>query len=141
MVGADTRLTIGMLSKRAGVKVETIRYYERAGLMPEPIRTAGGHRMYDDGQLRRLTFIRRGRELGFPLEDLQTLIGLVDGGYTCGEVRDIALAHLNDIRRKIADLRRLEGTLELTAAQCTGGSVPECPMIDSLFDPPTDAAG
>ena len=140
MASADTRLTIGMLSRRTGVKVETIRYYERAGLMPEPTRTAGGHRVYDDGRLRRLIFIRRGRELGFSLEDLQTLIGLVDGGYTCGEVRDIALAHLNDIRQKIADLRRLEKTLKLAAAKCTGGSVPECPIVDSLFDPPGDAA-
>lgn len=140
MAGSEIRLTIGMLSKRTGVKVETIRYYERAGLMPQPGRTAGGHRVYDDEQLRRLTFIRRGRELGFSLEDLRALIGLVDGGFTCGEIRDIALAHLDEIRKKIADLRRLEKTLETTATRCKGGSVPECPIIDSLFDPATNAS-
>ncbi|MEA3277385.1 MAG: helix-turn-helix domain-containing protein [Pseudomonadota bacterium] len=129
------RSTIGVLSRETGVNVETIRYYERIGLLPEPARTEGGHRLYNEDQLRRLVFIRRGRELGFSLEDLKTLIDLVDGGYTCGEVRDITLAHLDDIRRKIVDLRRLEKTLKTTAAQCAGGIIPECPVIDTLFKP------
>lgn len=129
------RSTIGGLSRETSVNVETIRYYERIGLLPEPARTEGGHRLYDAEQLRRLVFIRRGRELGFSLEDIKTLISLVDGGYTCGEVRDITLPHLDDIRRKIADLRRLEKTLKTTAAQCSGGTVPECPVIDALFRP------
>jgi len=135
MATIGARSTIGVLSRATGVNVETIRYYERIGLLPEPARTEGGHRSYDDDQLRRLVFIRRGRELGFSLEALKTLMRLVDGGYTCGEVRDITLAHLDDIRQKIADLHSLEKTLETIAAQCAGGAVPECPVIDALFRP------
>ena len=129
------RWTIGVLSRMAGVKVETIRYYERIGLLPVPARTRGGHRLYDGGQVRRLLFIRRGRELGFSLEDLRALLSLVDNGYSCREVRAIALAHLDDIRQKIADLRRLEEILEATAARCTDAKEPECPVIDALFGP------
>ena len=129
------RSTIGVFSRETGVNVETIRYYERIGLLPIPARTEGGHRLYDEDQLRRLVFIRRGRELGFSLEDLKTLLRLVDSGYTCREVREIALAHLDGIRQKIADLRRLEKTLETTAARCTGATVPECAVIDALFTP------
>ena len=91
--------------------------------------------MYDEDQLRRLVFIRRGRELGFSLENLKTLIGLVDAGYTCGEVRDIALTHVDDIHQKIVDLRRMEKTLSSIAVQCSGDTIPECPVIDALFRP------
>lgn len=135
MAPTRRRSTIGVLSREAGVKVETIRYYERIGLLPAPARTEGGHRLYDEDQVRRLIFIRRGRELGFSLEDLKTLLRLVDGGYTCREVRAIALAHLDEVRQKIADLNRLEETLETTAARCTGDIVPDCPVIDALFTP------
>jgi len=125
--------TIGKLSKATGVNVETIRYYEKIGLLPEPPRSAGGHRLYSDGHLKRLGFIRRGRELGFTLEEIRNLLGLVDGGYTCGEVRAAALEHLANIRRKIADLKRMERTLSGTAARCKGGDAPDCPIVDALF--------
>lgn len=126
---------IGTMSGQTGCKVETIRYYERIGLLPDPPRSEGGHRIYGLEHLKRLTFIRRGRELGFTLDEIRTLLGLVDGGnYTCGEVRELTLEHLQETRKKIADLRRLEKSLAAIAAQCEGGSVPECPVIDALFE-------
>jgi MerR family mercuric resistance operon transcriptional regulator len=127
-------LTIGQLAARTGVNLETVRYYERIGLMPVPRRTDGGHRVYDHAHLKRLGFIRRSRELGFSLEEIRSLLGLVDGGdYTCAEVRDLTLRHSADVRRRIADLRRLERSLKQMAAQCSGDTVPECPIIDVLW--------
>lgn len=97
--------------------------------MPAPPRTAGGHRDYAPEHLKRLTFIRRSRELGF-----RSLLGLVDGGdWTCAEVKAMTLEHLADVRRKIADLQRLARTLQDMAAQCEGGAVPECPIVDALL--------
>ena len=133
-VGTAVRrdLTIGALAERAGVHIETIRYYERIGVLPAPHRTEGGHRLYGREHLERLTFIRRGRELGFSLGEMRTLLGLMDGGHTCGEVRAVVLDHLGRIRAKIADLRRMERTLAGTAARCDGGNTPECPIVDVL---------
>ena len=130
------RLSIGVLSKATGCNIETIRYYERIGLLPEPPRTEGGHRQYGEAELKRLTFVRRSRALGFTLDEIRGLLGLVDGGdYTCGEVKVITLDHLEEIRRKIADLARLEAVLRDMAAQCEGGTVPDCPVIEALFTP------
>lgn len=126
--------TIGKLSKRTGVNIETIRYYEKIGLLPQPPRSPGGHRLYDEAHLKRLNFVRRSRELGFTLEEVRNLLRLVDHGLTCGEVHAAALTHLDGIRRKIADLRRLERTLSETAARCQGGDTPDCPIIDTLFE-------
>ena len=126
-------VTIGMLSKRTGCNIETIRYYERIGLLPPPPRSPGGTRLYGVTQLKRLTFIRRSRELGFSLEEVRELLRLIDGGnYTCGEVLAIAAGHVRAIRQKIRDLRRLEKTLAAIAAHCQGGTVPDCPIIDAL---------
>jgi len=127
-----TELTIGALSKRAGVNVETIRYYERQGLLPKAPRTAGGHRLFGEAHLRRLGFIRRSRELGFSGAEVRALLGLVDGGYTCGEVRALTLKHLADVKAKIADLRRLETTLAGISSRCDGGDVPDCPIVEAL---------
>ena len=130
---AAPRFSIGALSERTGVNIETIRYYERIGVMPEPPRSTGRQRVYDSGHLKRLAFIRRSRELGFSLDEVRALLALVDGGdYTCGEVHAVTLAHIADIRRKIADLRRMERVLKGMAAQCEGGDVPECPILDAL---------
>jgi MerR family transcriptional regulator, mercuric resistance operon regulatory protein len=133
---ADTtpRLSIGTLSKRTGVNIETIRYYERLTLLPRPARTAGGHRAFSIEHLRRLRFVRRARELGFTLDEIRNLLGLMGGRHTCGEVRAVALEHLERIRAKIADLRRMERTLAETAARCKGGDTPECPILDALAD-------
>ena len=126
--------TIGALSKGTGCNIETIRYYERIGLLPEPPRSPGGHRLYGEDHLRRLTFIRRSRELGFTLDEVRGLLRLVDGGeYTCAEVKALTLDHVAEVRRKLADLRRMKRVLEEMAAECEGGEVPECPIIDALF--------
>ena len=126
--------TIGALSKGTGCNIETIRYYERIGLMPKPPRSPGGHRLYEEDHLRRLTFIRRSRELGFTLEEVRGLLRLVDGGsYTCAEVKTLTLDHAAEVRRKVADLRKLERVLKEMAAECDGGEIPECPIIDTLY--------
>jgi MerR family mercuric resistance operon transcriptional regulator len=124
--------SIGALSQLTGVNIETVRYYEKIGLLPAPPRTEGGHRLYKDDHLKRLIFIRRSRELGFTLNEIRNLLGLVAGDYTCGEVQAAALSHLRSIRHKIADLRRMERTLADTASRCKGGTAPDCPIIEVL---------
>jgi MerR family transcriptional regulator, mercuric resistance operon regulatory protein len=110
------RLGIGALSNRSGCNIETIRYYERIGLLPRAPRSEG-------------------RELGFTLDQIRTLLKLVDGGrHTCAQVRRITEHHADEVRRKIADLRTIERVLGEMAAQCDGGTVPECPVIDALLD-------
>lgn len=126
---------IGALSKQSGVNVETIRYYERIGVMPKPRRSASGYRIYGPGHLKRLSFVRRGRELGFSLDELRGLLRLVDGhSYTCAEVHSLAVEHVAEIRRKIADLRRLQSVMNAMAAACSRDRIPQCPIIDALFD-------
>ena len=126
-------LSIGALARQSGVHLETIRYYERIGLMPSPPR-AEGRRLYQLTHLERLVFIRRCRELEFPLEEIRALLKLAEGGEIgCGEVQSIALNHLGGIRRKIEDLQRLERTLGDLAARCDPERTGACPVIDSLF--------
>jgi len=99
----------GELSKKTGVNAETIRYYEKIGLVSEPARTANGYRVYGVTHLKRLSFIKRCRELGFTLKEIAALLALVDGGsYTCAEVRDHAVTHLKDVDDKIRDLRKMQ---------------------------------
>ena len=126
--------SIGKLARLTGCNVETIRYYERIGILPPAPRTAGGHRLYDDGHRRCLAFIRRSRELGFTLDKIRTLLALADKGRSCGKVRGLALTHLDEVRSRIADLQRMEQTLMETAARCAGGTAPECPIIDALSE-------
>ena len=133
-------LSIGKLSQQSGVNIETIRYYEKIGVMPAPGRSAGGFRIYEPDHLKRLSFVRRSRQLGFSLDEIRNLLRLVDGhGHTCAEVHALMLSHLAEIRRKIRDLRRLQRAMAEMAARCSGESVPECPIVDALFDAP--AAG
>lgn len=127
-------LTIGALSKRTDCNIETIRYYERIGILPPPPRSAGGFRLYSDDHLKRLTFVRRSRQLGFTLREIRVLLALVDGSdHTCAEVKELTLEHVAEIRRKVADLRRMERVLKEMAIHCDGGKVPDCPIIDALF--------
>ena len=129
-------MKIGELSAQTDCKIETIRYYEKIGLLPEPSRSASGYREYDDDHLKRLSFVRRCRELGFTIDEIRGLLELVDGGnYTCSDVKQITLEHVNSIRQKIADLKKLEKTLSGIASQCAGDKAPECPIIDALFKP------
>lgn len=128
---------IGALSARTGVNIETIRYYERIGVMPAPPRTEGRQRVYDEDHLKRLTFIRRGRELGFTLDQVRDLLGLVRGhGLTCAEVKAMTVGHVVDIRRKVKDLKRLARVLNELAARCHGKEVPDCPILDALSAAP-----
>jgi MerR family mercuric resistance operon transcriptional regulator len=134
------KLTIGKLANSAGINLETIRYYERIGLMPEPGRTEKGHRNYAAAHLRRLTFIRRARELGFAIEDIRALLALAEPGrVSCGEVQKIAARHLHNVRSKLADLARMEQLLAKTVGQCGGSGASACPVLEML-DPPQNAA-
>ncbi len=125
---------IGEISRRTRVKIETIRYYERVGVMPVPDRSEGGSRIYNLEQLKRLSFIKRSRELGFSLDDIRRLLSLADGGHSCGEVKALTQRHLTGVREKIADLQRLEKTLDMISSRCSGDDAPECPVIDALFE-------
>lgn len=126
---------IGALSAQSGVNIETIRYYERIGIMPAPPRTEGRQRVYDEVHVKRLTFIRRGRELGFSLDEIRDLLGLVrDHDLTCAEVKAMTEEHVTDIRRKMKDLKKLERVLTDLAAQCSGDAVPDCPILDALSE-------
>ena len=128
-----TILTIGGLSERTGVNIETIRYYERIGLLPAPRRSEGRHRLYDGSLVQRLQFVRRSRELGFSIEEIQALLRLVDqGGLACSEAKNITVSHLAEIRGKIADLKKLERVLAQMAMSCEGNRLPECPILETL---------
>lgn len=131
------QMMIGEVSRRTGCNIETIRYYERIGVLPQPPRSKGGHRVYEESHLKRLAFVRRARGLGFTQQEVRGLLELVDGGdFTCGEIKEIALAHADEVRQKISDLQRMENVLSNMAAECDGGTVPDCPIIDALFQEP-----
>lgn len=136
MESSEKRLSVGELAKRSDCKVETVRYYEKVGLMPEPERSAGGHRLYALGHLRRLVFIRRGRELGFSIDQIRELLKLVDEpNHTCGEVKSITLLHANDIQQKIEDLKRLQNALYEMSVKCGGENytIENCPIVEALY--------
>lgn len=127
---------IGAMSRETGVNIETIRYYERIELMPKPARTPGGNRQYTHDHLQRLSFIKRSRDLGFSIEEIRGLLMMVDrDDVTCREVHALTMEHLASVREKIARLRRLEITLSEMASQCARGDIPDCPIIETLFDP------
>lgn len=129
-------LPIGALSAETGVNIETIRYYERIGIIPAPPRTEGRQRAYGPDHLKRLTFIRRCRELGFSLDEIRALLGLAGGHVlTCSEVSDMAHAHIADIRKKVKDLKKLDRVLTELAARCHGRKAPDCPILDALGAP------
>ncbi|THD77131.1 MAG: MerR family transcriptional regulator [Phenylobacterium sp.] len=126
-------LSIGELAAASGVNLETVRYYERIGLMPAPARTEGGHRAYEPEHRARLEFIRRGRELGFPIDDIRALLDLSQSrAQPCEAVRAIAADHLATVQAKIADLTRLEAILAETVSQCGGSADPSCPVLEML---------
>ena len=127
-------IQIGELSRQTGCNVETIRYYERVGLLPRPPRSAGRYRLYDAGDVRRLAFVRRARELGFTLDEVRALLVLsaANSENTCSEVRDLTARHLADVRAKIADLRAMEHILADVVRRCDAGEAPGCPLIETL---------
>lgn len=122
------------LARATGCNLETIRYYEKIGIMPDPPRTAKGYRSYDDAHVRRLNFVMRCRDLGFSLDEIRGLLGLVDDRtQTCAQVQTVAEDHLREVQAKITDLKRIERVLSETVAQCTGDDAPECAVIDALL--------
>lgn len=128
-------LSIGDLSKRTGVKVPTIRYYEQMGLISSPERTDGNQRRYGRGDLERLAFIRHGRDLGLTIEAIKELISLSQHPERpCVGADRIAREHLDDVRGKIARLRKLEHELERIVSHCDGHSIEDCYVIRSLSD-------
>jgi MerR family transcriptional regulator, mercuric resistance operon regulatory protein len=133
-----TPLTIGTLAKRTGCNIETIRYYEKIGVLPKATRRDSGYRAYTDQDVKRLTFIRRARELGFSIEEVKALFRLADEREpSCESARELAVHHLGDVRRKIRDLRSIERVLAETAARCERGEMRGCPLLELLAANPT----
>lgn len=126
-------LSIGDLARTTGTKVETIRYYERTGLLPPPPRTGGNYRAYGAAHLARLSFVRRARDLGFSLDQIRALLDLADKRErSCEAVDSIARAHLSEVERKLADLTALRHELTALLGQCRHRTVAECRIIEAL---------
>lgn len=125
-----TSLTIGRLAREAGVNVETVRYYQRVGLIREPERPPVGYRVYPAATVDRLRFIRRAQQLGFSLREIAELLELGDGH--CADVRSRAEQKLAAIERQISDLSALHDTLSRLVATCGPGRRAHCPIIESL---------
>lgn len=126
-------MKIGELARTTDTKVETIRFYEKIGLLPEPGRTSGNYRAYDNGHLFRLSFIRRARDLGFTLEQVRALLALADErDRPCSAVDAVAREHLAQIDQKIADLRALRRELDEIISRCRQGVIAECRIIEAL---------
>jgi MerR family mercuric resistance operon transcriptional regulator len=130
----DARIQIGELSRRTSCNIETIRYYERIGLLATAVRSVGGYRIYGATDVRRLAFIRRARELGFSLDDVRALLTLSESSDqgSFAEARNLAARHVKEIRTKIADLRAMERVLTDAVQRCAFGGLPGCPIIDAL---------
>lgn len=127
-------LTIGRVAKQADIHIETIRYYERRGLLPDPPRTEGGYRQYDAESVTRLRFIKEAQALGFTLEEIQGLLALrVDKETSCEDVRRRAEHKVADIEAKISALQAMHDALqEMIAACAQGGPSGECPLLETL---------
>jgi MerR family mercuric resistance operon transcriptional regulator len=127
-----TPLTIGRLAETTGVHIETIRYYEKIGLLTKPARSAGHYRHYAPEHVSTLNFIRRGRELGFPLDTIRDLLQLNGSGACCEKARSVTVAHRDEVRRKISDLKKLDRALSTLVDGCQPARWPECPIMDAL---------
>lgn len=131
-----SHLSIGQMATQAKCKVETVHYYEKTGLMPEPPRTAGGHRMYTLTHAKRLNFIRRSRELGFNISQVRELLIFIDEpDHYCSEVKAMAMSKRQEIQQKIDDLKSLQSALDEMVNQCRGAkySVDDCSIIEALY--------
>jgi MerR family mercuric resistance operon transcriptional regulator len=127
-------LTTGQLAKKAQVNVETIRYYERRGLIPEPLRSESGYRHYSQDSIARIQFIKRAKELGFSLKEVSELLSLrVDPNTNCADVKRMAEVKITDIKEKILALQRIKEALTKLRASCTGrGPAGKCPILEAL---------
>jgi MerR family mercuric resistance operon transcriptional regulator len=129
------KLTIGQLAKRAKVNLETIRYYERRGLIPEPPRSESGYRMYSSDAVARTEFIKRAQALGFSLREISEIFALrMEPETTCGDMKAKVEAKIEDIEQKIADLEQIREALVAMAEKCRGkGPIGECPILEALY--------
>lgn len=126
-------MQIGDLSRNAGVNVETIRYYERAGVLPVPARQVNGRRVYGEADVRRLGFIRHARDLGFDLQSVRTLLALQEQPEaSCTDASRIAQAQLDEVERRLAQLQSLRAELSRMVVECRKGVVAECRVIEAL---------
>ncbi len=129
------KLTVGKLAKIAGINLETIRYYERIGLLPQPARTESGYRIYGETDIKRLFFIKRAKELGFTLREINELLELrIKSQRKCGDVKRIAKNKIADIDRKIKDLEKLKSVLQKLVSQCINEQLTteECPILETI---------
>ncbi len=134
---SQSDLTIGALASQTNTTIPTIRYYEEIGLLPRAQRTGNGHRHYRDADLKRLSFIKRCRDFGFPIEQVRELVELFeDGDRACIEVRDMAQTHLNTVREKLREMQQLEASLAAYVASCDEacctGPTKDCAIIEDL---------
>ena len=128
-------LSIGQLATASGCKVQTIRYYEEIGLLPEPVRTSGQQRRYSQIDVERLRFIRHSRELGFSLDEIRELAALAEQpNHSCEQADRIARSQLVGVKQRIAQLQALESELERMIDQCSGGRIADCRVIEVLAD-------
>ena len=127
-------LTAGQLAKKANVKKETVRYYERRGLIPEPERSDSGYRQYSQDAVSRIMFIKRAQELGFSLNEISELLSLrVDNHTTCGDFKNIAEVKISEVEEKIHSLNQIKTALSKLVALCSGeGPTSECPIVEAL---------
>ena len=125
--------TIGRVSKQTDVNIETIRYYEKVGLLKVPLRSQGGNRLYNEDSISRLNFIKRSRELGFSLDEIRELVKLSsDKKEDCHSAQKIADLHLKEIELKIKDLKQLAHVLANLSSQCSSTKSEVCPILNSL---------
>lgn len=128
-------MKIGELSRATGTNIETIRYYERIGLLPAPSRTAANYRSYGDGHRARLAFVRHSRDLGFTIEEIRSLLDLSDHPERdCADADRIATRHLQQVEEKIAQLTLLREELTRIVGRCRGGIAADCRVIEALGD-------
>jgi len=127
-------LTTGQLAKRAQVNIETIRFYERKGLLPKPRRNSSGYRIYSQDSVNHIKFIKRAKTLGFFLKEISELLSLrVDSKKTCGHVKKQTETKLDEINKKIKSLRRIQKALKNMSKSCQGkGPISKCPILDEL---------
>lgn len=126
-------MKIGQVSAASGCQIETIRYYERIGLLKAPARTEAGYRHYTDADVDRLRFVARGRALGFSLEEIASLLRLVqDEGLSCDDVDRLARAHLADVQQRVGDLLRIQEELQRTIEGCRGTQRSQCSILQAL---------
>lgn len=128
-------MKVGELAKKAGINLETMRYYERIGLMPKPNRKESGYRYYDETDLARVRFIVRSKELGFTLKETKELLSMrIDSDTKCEDVKDLAQRKITDIQMRIKDLESIASHLQSLVNQCTDGqmSLEECPIVNAL---------